>query len=235
MDRYKWILVETESRPDNSMMAPLVNIELTNWEKQEFIEALNGDIYSMTAQQRNYSIQRLDSFVSDGGAIYNPKVFTIEHVLPQHPDSDSEWIRLWSDEQQRFWLNKIANLVPLTRKRNSAAQNYDFDAKKVKYFQLKNGTSSYTLTTQVINVASWTPEIVEARQKDLEEVFANKWDLKISKGDSPEDPTYKLAGRSGSASGYPMQGDNFVVMKGSHIALSITESFQDGYLALRKK
>ena len=39
-------------------------------------------------------------------------------------------------------------------------------------------------------MASWTPEIVEARQKDLEEVFANKWDLKISKGDSPEDPTY---------------------------------------------
>ena len=32
-----------------------------------------------------------------------------------------------------------------------------------------------------------------------------------------------------------MQGDNFVVMKGSHIAPSITESFQDGYLALRKK
>lgn len=41
MDRYKWILVEMESRPDNSISAPLVNIELTDWEKQQFIEACN--------------------------------------------------------------------------------------------------------------------------------------------------------------------------------------------------
>ena len=172
MERYKWILVEMESRPDNNLTAPLENIELTDWEKQQFIDALNGEIYSMTAKRRNYIIQRLDSFLSDGGATYNTKLFTIEHVLPQHPSADSEWMKLWPDTQtQRFWLNKIANLVPLTRQRNSAAQNYDFNTKKIKYFQSKNGTSSYTLTTQVINIAAWTPEVVEARQKDLEEIF----------------------------------------------------------------
>ncbi len=179
MERYKWILVEMESRPDNNLTAPLENIELTDWEKQQFIDALNGEIYSMTAKRRNYIIQRLDSFLSDGGATYNTKLFTIEHVLPQHPSADSEWMKLWPDTQtQRFWLNKIANLVPLTRQRNSAAQNYDFNTKKIKYFQSKNGTSSYTLTTQVINIAAWTPEVVEARQKDLEEIFISKWDLK---------------------------------------------------------
>ena len=130
-DRYKWILVEMESRPDHSLTTPLVNIELTEWEKEQFIAALNGEIYSMTAQRRNYIIQRLDSFVSDGGASYNTKLFTIEHVLPQHPSPDSEWMQLWPDmQEQKFWLNRIANLVPLTRQRNSAAQNYDFAAKK---------------------------------------------------------------------------------------------------------
>lgn len=200
MERYKWILVEMESRPDNNLTAPLENIELTDWEKQQFIDALNGEIYSMTAKRRNYIIQRLDSFLSDGGATYNTKLFTIEHVLPQHPSADSEWMKLWPDTQtQRFWLNKIANLVPLTRQRNSAAQNYDFNTKKIKYFQSKNGTSSYTLTTQVINIAAWTPEVVEARQKDLEEIFISKWDLKISKENSSENPIYKLAGRGGNA------------------------------------
>ena len=131
MERYKWILVEMESRPDNNLTAPLENIELTDWEKQQFIDALNGEIYSMTAKRRNYIIQRLDSFLSDGGATYNTKLFTIEHVLPQHPSADSEWMKLWPDTQtQRFWLNKIANLVPLTRQCNSAAQNYDFNTKK---------------------------------------------------------------------------------------------------------
>lgn len=236
MERYKWILVEMESRPDNNLTAPLENIELTDWEKQQFIDALNGEIYSMTAKRRNYIIQRLDSFLSDGGATYNTKLFTIEHVLPQHPSADSEWMKLWPDTQtQRFWLNKIANLVPLTRQRNSAAQNYDFNTKKIKYFQSKNGTSSYTLTTQVINIAAWTPEVVEARQKDLEKIFISKWDLKISKENSSENPIYKLAGRSGNASGYSLDGDNFVVMKGSHIAPDITDGLQTGYLILRNQ
>ena len=236
MERYKWILVEMESRPDNNLTAPLENIELTDWEKQQFIDALNGEIYSMTAKRRNYIIQRLDSFLSDGGATYNTKLFTIEHVLPQHPSADSEWMKLWPDTQtQRFWLNKIANLVPLTRQRNSAAQNYDFNTKKIKYFQSKNGTSSYTLTTQVINIAAWTPEVVEARQKDLEKIFISKWDLKISKENSSEDPIYKLAGRGGNASGYSLDGDNFVVMKGSHIAPDITDGLQTGYLILRNQ
>lgn len=236
MERYKWILVEMESRPDNNLTAPLENIELTDWEKQQFIDALNGEIYSMTAKRRNYIIQRLDSFLSDGGATYNTKLFTIEHVLPQHPSADSEWMKLWPDTQtQRFWLNKIANQVPLTRQRNSAAQNYDFNTKKIKYFQSKNGTSSYTLTTQVINIAAWTPEVVEARQKDLEEIFISKWDLKISKENSSENPIYKLAGRGGNASGYSLDGDNFVVMKGSHIAPDITDGLQTGYLILRNQ
>lgn len=236
MERYKWILVEMESRPDNNLTAPLENIELTDWEKQQFIDALNGEIYSMTAKRRNYIIQRLDSFLSDGGATYNTKLFTIEHVLPQHPSADSEWMKLWPDTQtQRFWLNKIANLVPLTRQRNSAAQNYDFNTKKIKYFQSKNGTSSYTLTTQVINIAAWTPEVVEARQKDLEEIFISKWDLKISKENSSENPIYKLAGRGGNASGYSLDGDNFVVMKGIHIAPDITDGLQIGYLILRNQ
>lgn len=236
MERYKWILVEMESRPDNNLTAPLENIELTDWEKQQFIDVLNGEIYSMTAKRRNYIIQRLDSFLSDGGATYNTKLFTIEHVLPQHPSADSEWMKLWPDTQtQRFWLNKIANLVPLTRQRNSAAQNYDFNTKKIKYFQSKNGTSSYTLTTQVINIAAWTPEVVEARQKDLEEIFISKWDLKISKENSSENPIYKLAGRGGNASGYSLDGDNFVVMKGSHIAPDITDGLQTGYLILRNQ
>lgn len=95
----------------------------------------------MTAQRRNYIIQRLDSFMSDGGASYNQKLFTIEHVLPQHPPVHGSWLELWPDEQERkYWLNRVANLVPLTRQRNSAAQNYGFATKKEKYFQSKGGT-----------------------------------------------------------------------------------------------
>ncbi len=233
MDRFKWVLVEMENRPDHSITEPLKNVELTEWEKNRFKEALNGDIYTMTSQRRNYIIQRLDSFVSDGGATYNSKLFTIEHVLPQTPAPDSEWMRIWSDiSQQKMWLNKIANLVPLTRQRNSAAQNYDFDTKKVKYFQTKAGTSSYTLTTQVINVSSWTPDIVKKRQSDLMQVFVEKWDLEANP-DAQELTVYLLAGRGGNANGYPVEQSMFVVNAGSIISDGITEGF--GYGSLRSE
>lgn len=235
-ERYKWILVEMESRPDHSLSNPLVNIELTDWEKQQFMDALSGEIYLMTPQRRNYIIQRLDSFVSDGGATYNTKLFTIEHVLPQHPAEDSDWMKLWPDAQERsYWLNRIANLVPLTRPRNSAAQNYEFDVKKVKYFQSKGGTSSYTLTTQVLNVASWTPDAVKTRQENLEGIFSEKWELRISSGNLKEDPNYKLAGRGGNAEGHSLQEDGFLVLAGSKIAESVTDGFQSGYADLRKQ
>ena len=235
-ERYKWILVEMESRPDHSLSNPLVNIELTDWEKQQFMDALSGEIYLMTPQRRNYIIQRLDSFVSDGGATYNTKLFTIEHVLPQHPAEDSDWMKLWPGAQERsYWLNRIANLVPLTRPRNSAAQNYEFDVKKVKYFQSKGGTSSYTLTTQVLNVASWTPDAVKTRQENLEGIFSEKWELRISSGNLKEDPNYKLAGRGGNAEGHSLQEDGALVLAGSKIAESVTDGFQSGYADLRKQ
>lgn len=235
MDRYKWILLEMEDRPDNSLDNPLKTIELTDWEKQKFVETLNGEIYTMPFQRRAYIMQRLDSFVSDGGASYNTKLFTIEHVFPQHPKEDSEWLKWWPDsEQQKYWLNRIGNLVPLTRQRNSAAQNYDFNTKKEKYFQSKSGVSAYALTSQVIMESQWTPEVVEKRQKNLLSLFEDKWDLQ-SKDSSQDDSTvdYRIGGRDASGKGYPSSdGVGFIVKKGSRIAGDTTNSFQGTY---RKK
>ena len=234
MDRYKWLLVEMEARPVTNIDDPLQSIELTEWEKKEFLDALNGEIYTMPAMRRNYIIQRLDSFVSDGGASYNVKLFTIEHVLPQNPREEGEWIELWPDiSERRYWLNRIANLVPLTRQRNSAAQNYDFAIKKEKYFQTKNGTSSYTLTTQVLSQEKWAPEIVRDRQQYLLSVFEARWDLSPSSHEDSNE--WYLAGRGSNATALIQEGEAILVKAGSIIAPTITEGFQRGYLDLRQE
>ena len=235
MDRYKWVLVEMDSRPNHSLMSPLKNIDLTEWEKQQFIRALDGEIYTMPALRRNYIIQRIDSFVSGGGATYNTKLFTIEHVLPQNPREESEWLRIWIDNQQRkYWLNRIANLVPLTRQKNSAAQNYDFQIKKEKYFQTKAGVASYALTTQVINYDQWTPDIVARRQEELIAILKGKWNL-VACDEDPSNQDYLLASRGGNATGYPLEDDSFVVRKGSSISADTTEGFPSNYANLRNR
>lgn len=159
--------------------APVQAVELTKHEKEQMRGALSGDIYTLTARRRNYLMLRLDSFVSDGRAIYEPSVLTIEHVLPQRVAEGCQWEADWPDMFERLqWVHKLANLVPLNKRRNSAAQNYDFEKKKSVYFQGKGNVSSYALTSQVLGQSEWTPEVVRARQADLLAVLEDGWALK---------------------------------------------------------
>lgn len=155
------------------------HLELQNNEIQKMLKRLNGDIYNeLTGVRRNYLILRLDSFVSDSAAQYAPATLTIEHVLPQNPSEGSQWLSWWPDEEARqHWTHRIANLIPLPRQKNSEAQNYDFELKKEKYFKGRYGTSSYALTTQVLNESKWTPEILEHRQEKLLGVLTENWEL----------------------------------------------------------
>ena len=155
------------------------SMELSDLEQDEFIRVLDGEIYNMPARKRTYALERLNSFVSDAAVSYDSAVFTIEHVLPQNVPAGSKWAKDWKDPERReYWVHRIGNLVPLTRKKNSEAQNYDFDIKKQKYFTGVRGTSSYALTTQVLAYETWTEEDVQERQNSLMNVFMRQWDIK---------------------------------------------------------
>lgn len=177
IDRYAKVLSELE-------YAELPNIDSVNLSDEEctdFINAINGNVYYLTARRRNYLILRLDSFLSDKAAKYDHSVLTIEHVLPQTVDEGSEWQANWPDEEQRdTWTHRLANLVPLTQRRNSQASNFDFERKKKAYFAGKSGVSSYILTTQVLNESEWTPSVLEKRQLDLVEICKANWKLDVS-------------------------------------------------------
>lgn len=175
IDRYAKILIDIESEKGTDYGN---NIELTDMEKKQFLDQLNSDVYRMVSIKRNYLILRLDSFVSDGAASYNVKRLTIEHVLPQTVAQDSQWATNWPDVSEREqWLHKIGNIIPLSKIKNSQAQNYEFDVKKEKYFKGKTGTASYALTTQVLSYDKWTPEIVKQRQAELIKVYRENWEL----------------------------------------------------------
>jgi hypothetical protein len=97
-------------------------------------------------------------------------------VLPQTVSEGSEWARDWPDVNQRKeWVHKLGNILPLTQKSNSQAQNFDFTRKKEAYFGGKNGVSSYALTTQVLRTPKWIPEVVVQRQAALVKVLSEKW------------------------------------------------------------
>lgn len=151
-------------------------LDLDEEAREWFRDALDGNIYELTPRRRNYLILRLDSFISDGAAVYDPKILTIEHVLPQTVPAESEWKDWWPDAPERkAWVHRLANLVPLNKKKNSSAQNYEFGHKCDVYFSGTKNVSSYALTSQVISEEEWTPEVVEARQAQLLEVLYENW------------------------------------------------------------
>lgn len=187
IERYARLISDLQDENDDSIYGE--SIELSASEQNEFISELNSDIYKMTGAKRNYLILRLDAFLSDGAASYKSNVLSIEHVLPQTVSPGSEWDKTWTDVDDRsYWLNKIGNLIPLTKRHNSKAQNYDFKTKKEKYFKNTDaGVTSYALATDVLNYDEWTPEIVKARQKKLIDAYKKGWDLKETKVDAVVD------------------------------------------------
>lgn len=170
--------VEITKELENNKSSIPTSMELTDEEKNNFIKTLDGPLYLLTGYKRNYFILRLDSFVSANGINYQKQALSIEHVLPQTVNPDSEWAKIWPDEITRNnWVHRIGNLIPLTQAVNSECQNYDYLVKKEKYYTSKKGTSAYALTTRMILKNTWTPDDVEANQKDLLEFYKDNWEL----------------------------------------------------------
>ena len=170
--RYAEILRAIEKEEDLfSASSPL---QLLADEKSEILRVLDGQIYSHLRVRRPLLL-RLNSLLSDVGVRYDYPTITIEHVLPQNPDKKSKWLRKFPDEDERAeWTGKLANLVLLSRRKNSSAQNYDFNKKKEAYFQ-RGGVATFALTTQVLSETDWTPEVLQRRQKRLIRALRKEW------------------------------------------------------------
>jgi hypothetical protein len=138
---------------------------------------LSGDLYLVT-KIRKYILLRLDEALADhSGVTYDFPIITVEHVLPQNPNKDSHWITMFPQPDRDLWTHKLGNLVLLNRSKNSEAQNYDFDKKKAKYFQSRQGVTTFALTSQVLARTSWTPSVVAERQADLLDILFKEWSL----------------------------------------------------------
>lgn len=152
-------------------------LQLEDAEKKAVLQALQGDIYKVT-RIRLPLLLRLDELLSGGSAIYNHPIITVEHVLPQNPSQGSKWLTDFPNEIDRDqWVHKLANLVLLTRRKNTQASNLDFVEKKEKYFSTRAGVSNFAITSKVLNQKEWTLQTLQQRQSELIGAIAQLWRL----------------------------------------------------------
>lgn len=173
LTRYAAVLSDIE---EGTALQQSKALDLTAEEKHDFQRTLSGDIY-LSQRTRRPVLLRLDEMLSDGTAHYDHALVTIEHVLPQTPAANSDWLEHFPTQEIRdAWVHRLANLVLLSRYKNPAASNYDFAYKKETYFA-QGGDSAYVLTSQVRQEPQWTPTVLANRQKKLLAKFGEVWEL----------------------------------------------------------
>jgi hypothetical protein len=178
---YSDLTKEIEPDAFDGDLEALKTLHLSDKQKAEFLAALDGDIYRHLPKARMALMLRLEALVSDGSKKQTFDHLSIEHVLPQTPPEGSDWIRWFPDESVReSWTHRLGNLVPLHLRKNPAASNYDFTAKKNVYFKGKGIASPFVLTNEVRAEGSWTPAILVDRQQRLVGVLSRHWDLVVA-------------------------------------------------------
>ncbi|WP_208722092.1 DUF262 domain-containing protein [Rhodococcus qingshengii] len=171
--RYLELLKQLDAGDGLDAKAFVLSVE----EKKQTRERIGGEIY-LVKQVRKYVLLRLDSIIADDpGASYTHKIITVEHVLPQNPKVDSQWLDDFTEDQRAYWTHRLGNLLLLNRTKNSQAQNFDFAVKKSKYFTSGKGAALFALTTQVLSCSEWTPTVIEQRQMELTRKLTGEWEL----------------------------------------------------------
>ncbi|GAA9103157.1 DUF262 domain-containing protein [Helicobacter pylori] len=93
----------------------------------------------------------------------------VEHVLPQNPKKGSQWNADFGKEKKEKWVNNIANLTLLKRKKNAKALNGDFDEKRKIY----GGKD----TSKVISCYDITKELYRDYEKWDEKSLQKRYDF----------------------------------------------------------
>ncbi|GAA8758678.1 DUF262 domain-containing protein [Helicobacter pylori] len=93
----------------------------------------------------------------------------VEHVLPQKPKKGSQWDADFDKEKKEEWVNNIANLTLLKRKKNAQALNGDFDEKRKIY----GGKD----TSKVISCYDITKELYRDYEKWDEKSLQKRYDF----------------------------------------------------------
>lgn len=173
---FSWFIGETKDKRIIRMCSILKDIEKFSSSK-DIISSDNFDIDTVKYEgilrsedfaKKNfvkYALVKLEYLKSDISSERKFGAVSIEHILPVNPKDNSQWKVDFTDEQRDIWTHSIANLVLLSKKKNSSASNLDFDVKKEKY--LKDKISDLPRSLSLLSEPIWTPEVLELKLNEI--------------------------------------------------------------------
>lgn len=147
----------------------LENKDIFKIDLDEFKRNISSDIYKK--KYAKYLLLKIEYLKSDNTVhLSGYKNISVEHILPQHPNSESQWAKDFTEEEHKFWVDKIANLVLINKRKNSSLSNLDFIEKKKRYL---NGRIDVFRANKVFidQKNEWTPEVLRKRENEIVEML----------------------------------------------------------------
>jgi hypothetical protein len=99
-----------------------------------------------------------------------------EHILPQNPDSTSQWVKDFTDAERLEWVDKLGNLVLITGNKNSSQGRLDYQEKKDKYFRKNVDTSANSLRV-LQEYQDWTPRELKENHFAMMDMFRKHYGI----------------------------------------------------------
>lgn len=97
-----------------------------------------------------------------------------EHVLPQHPPESSQWLRDFTEDERLYWTHRLANLVLISKRKNSRLSNLDFADKKERYLYNRIDIF-YGSKIFVEQNSRWTPVELQTRQEEMLDLLLDSY------------------------------------------------------------
>lgn len=139
---------------DASSVNDVFNSGCFDIDADSFCRVVEGPIYGRRFAR--YVLLKLDYFFHDHALRMHFETLSVEHILPQNPDSKSQWVKDFSDNERAEWTDRLGNLVLITRRKNSSQGRLDYKEKKKRYFDKCIDTCPNSLRV-LRQYEKWTP------------------------------------------------------------------------------
>ncbi|WP_407426893.1 DUF262 domain-containing protein [Treponema sp.] len=133
--------------------------------KNDFHNIISENIYGR--KYARYLLLKIDLLMTDiDKQSISPSIISIEHILPQTPNDNSQWKKDFSDAEREEWTDKIGNLALISRRKNSSQGRLDYTEKCKKYFEKNIGTFPSMIKVFQEN-KEWKLDNLKKRQQEI--------------------------------------------------------------------
>lgn len=131
---------------------------------QDLLRVLSGEIYGR--RYCRYILLKLElAYHGHTTKFSPPETISVEHILPQTPDSKSQWVSDFTELDREKWTNRLGNLILLSRRKNTAQGNLDYQQKKEKYF--KKNVELFSNSIRIFNTYNtWKLDDLKKNHKE---------------------------------------------------------------------